>query len=161
MTIRSKIRYLNAKFSLLPFGIIALLYGSTCLFTNTNINHLKHIEGKTVFVGEKDIPSKSVKTPHAGTVIIVENEFKTVQCNTFVTVDCEKLKCIYGQVGKKVKIWYDPSIDNCIKQVEFENKIILEYSAPYIAYLIIVVIGIIFTIVPILYLIQNPSDYYD
>ena len=159
MSVRSKIRYLNALLSLLPFGIIAIAYSLYGLFNYTSIESLKKITGEPSYFGNKTIYSKVAKTMDDAFVITFKVDGDSVECNTFVNTDKEKLQILFSSKINYLQVWYDPKIGNLIKQVELNGKIVLPYDPPYIAYIILIAVGLVFTIIPLLYLIQNPEEY--
>lgn len=158
MGFTNKAEYLTALLRLLPFGLLALYYGVNGLVVKTKVDSLYKVAGEIIFSGTKKTYSRLSNTyDNAFVIKVADNNYDTVVCCTFVTVDREKLKILEGIKGDYITVWCDPEIDNLIEQVEFNNQIIIKYTGHKFVYLFFVLLGGLYTVVTLLYLIKHPE----
>jgi hypothetical protein len=156
MSLRDKTRYLYALLYTLPFGILAVFYGVQGMVNKSNVNNLPKISGHIFFSGQKQMYFKYAKGTVNAFVITIINKNDTVTCNTTVTDDINILTTLPEKTKKNITVWYDPDIENKISQVEIENKIILPYYSPFMLYLGFTIVGVIFILAVLIYVISNP-----
>lgn len=161
MGFTNKGQYLTALLRMLPFGLLALYYGIQGLAFKTKADNLHKVYGEIIFSGTKRMFSKqSNRQKEAYVIQISDNYYDTTECYTFVTVDREKLKVLAGIKNDYIAVWCDPEIDNLIEQVEYKNQLIVEYTGHKILYLFFVLLGGVYTIITLLYLIKYPEHLY-
>ncbi len=158
MGVKDKSGYLTALFRLLPFGVLALYYGIQGLVYKTSTDSLYKIHGEVIYAGTKTIQSKRTSTYKDAFVIEVsDNRYDTIECYTFVTVDRKALQVLEGVKGGEIMIWVDPESDNLIEQVKYNGRLIIEFNGAYYVYLFFVTIGIVYTVITLIYLISYPE----
>lgn len=158
MGFTNKVQYLTALFRLLPFGLLALYYGVHGLAIKSKTDSLYKVSGEIVYSGTKRIFSKLTnKRDNAFIIQVADNNYDTITCYTFVTVDIDKLKVLEGIKGDNITVWFNHEIDNLIEQVEYKNQLLVEYSGHRILYLFFVLLGGGYTLITLLYLIKYPE----
>ncbi len=158
MGFTNKAQYLTALLRMLPFGLLALYYGIQGLAVKTKVDSLHKVSGEIIYSGTKSIYSKqSNRQKEAFVIQINDNYYDTTECHTFVTVDRDKLQVLEGIKGDYITVWCDPEIDNLIEQVEYKNQLIVEYTGHKFLYLFFVLLGGLYTVVTLLYLIKYPE----
>jgi hypothetical protein len=158
MGIINKIQYLKAFFRMLPLGLISLYVGINGFINETKLSRFNKITGKIIYCNTKRIYSKISRTRDDAFVIqVVDNNFDTITCHTFVTTFRRKLRNLEGFSGRKISIWYDTELENSIKQIEYNQQLLIKYSAPILVHFFFTLLGGVYTILTIMYLVKYPE----
>lgn len=158
MGFTNKTQYLTALLRMLPFGLLALYYGIQGLAVKTKVDSLYKVSGEIIYSGTKSIYSKQSNRQKEAFIFQIRDNFNdTIQCYTFVTKYRGKLQVLEGIKDDYITVWCEPELDNQIEQVEYKNQLIIEFTGHWFVYLFFVLLGGLYTVVTLLYLIKYPD----
>jgi len=154
----NKATYFTALLRLLPMGLLALFYGANGLINKSSIEDLYKIEGEILYYGVTDIYSHTTqKIKKAYVIKVLNKKNDTITCHTFVRNYIETFKYSKFEQGKYITIYVDPVIDNTIMEVSYNNEEIIEYNGGLLLYIFFLIIGLIYTVITLGYLIKHPE----